>query len=53
MKDIAFWRRELDQWEAQFPRAEVVRLAEAGHFVQEEAPLEVGEAVAGFLARTG
>jgi pimeloyl-ACP methyl ester carboxylesterase len=53
MKDIAFWRRELDQWEAQFPRAEVVRLAEAGHFVQEEAPPEAGEAVAGFLARTG
>lgn len=52
MKDIAFRRQELQRWEDLFPKAEVVRLAAVGHFVQEEAPVELNAAVAEFLART-
>ncbi|MEI7771850.1 MAG: alpha/beta fold hydrolase [Chloroflexales bacterium] len=52
MRDIAFRRQELKQWEALFPKAEVIRLTSAGHFVQEEAPQQLNDAVARFLAST-
>lgn len=52
MKDIAFREKELKQWEATFPHAEVVRLETVGHYVQEEAPDALGQALDAFLAQT-
>lgn len=49
MKDIAFREKELKRWEKIFPRARSVRVLHAGHFVQEEAPGELAEAVIPFL----
>lgn len=37
MKDIAFREKELRQWQAAFPQAEVTRLEDVGHYVQDEA----------------
>ncbi|MBX0329635.1 alpha/beta fold hydrolase [Oscillochloris sp. ZM17-4] len=50
MKDMAFRRSELARWQELFPEAEVVEFAQAGHFVQEEAPQELNAAVDRFLA---
>lgn len=52
MKDIAFRRQELARWESLFPQAEVIRIASAGHFVQEEAPQVLNAAVVLFMAQT-
>jgi haloalkane dehalogenase len=52
MKDMAFRRQELARWTALFPQAQVVQVASAGHFVQEEAPLVLNDAVAQFMAGT-
>ena len=38
MKDPTFGPNALERWEAALPGARVVRLEDAGHFVQEEAP---------------
>lgn len=53
MKDIAFREKELNRWEQAFPDARTVRLESVGHFVQEEAPDQLAEAVAAFLGDTG
>jgi haloalkane dehalogenase len=37
-KDIAFRKKELNQWAAAFPGAQVVRYADAGHFLADEKP---------------
>jgi haloalkane dehalogenase len=52
MKDIAFRKKELHRWEQIFPHARTVRVNSAGHFVQEEAPDELAEAVIPFLSRS-
>lgn len=52
MKDIAFREKELQRWERRFPEAQTVRLSSVGHFVQEEAPDELAEAVVPFLRET-
>ena len=52
MKDIAFREKELQRWQRAFPRARTLRLEEAGHFVQEEAPEELFEAMLPFLRET-
>lgn len=52
MKDIAFRDKELKRWEQTFPEARSVRLDTVGHFVQEEAPVELAEAVIPFLSET-
>jgi pimeloyl-ACP methyl ester carboxylesterase len=44
-KDPTFRARELERWIAAFPNAVVMRVAGAGHFVAEEAPGTVVEAV--------
>ncbi len=44
MRDIAFRERELDRWIERFPAATVKRL-DAGHYVQEEAPDSLIEAM--------
>ncbi len=50
MEDIAFREKELDRWTSTLPHAETVRLPGVGHYVQEEAPEELGSAVARFLS---
>jgi haloalkane dehalogenase len=52
MKDIAFREKELLHWQRTFPQAQTVRLATVGHFAQEEAPTELGDAVEIFLKET-
>lgn len=52
MQDIAFRAKELRRWESVFPRARVVRLDAVGHYVQEEAPDELGAAIDGFFVET-
>jgi haloalkane dehalogenase len=52
MKDIAFRQKELKRWERTFPDARAIRLSAVGHFVQEEAPDELAEAVVSFLEET-
>lgn len=49
MKDIAFREKELHVWTSTFPDAAVVRLANVGHYVQEEATEALERAVARFL----
>ena len=41
MKDIAFREKELNHWKKHFPNVNVVRYADAGHFLAEENPEEV------------
>ena len=50
MKDIAFRTKELDRWVDALPEAEVISLPGVGHYVQEEAPVELGDAVERFLS---
>lgn len=46
MKDPAFGRGPfLAKWQEDFPDATVVRLEEAGHYIQEDAPEEIVEAI--------
>jgi haloalkane dehalogenase len=49
MKDVAFREKELQRWESALPNSHTVRLKTVGHFVQEEAPEELAQAVAAFL----
>ena len=49
MRDPTFKERDLQRWQALWPTAEVVRFANAGHFVQEEAPDEASVALRTFL----
>lgn len=47
MKDPAFGRGGfLERWEATFPRAKVIRLEAAGHYIQEDAPEQIVDAIA-------
>ncbi len=50
MKDVAFREKELQRWQSALPNSQTVRLPTVGHFVQEEAPEELGKAVTAFLA---
>jgi haloalkane dehalogenase len=50
-RDIAFREKELLRWERTFPEVRTVCLGSVGHFVQEEAPDELAEAVTGFLKK--
>ncbi|MBD3237429.1 MAG: alpha/beta fold hydrolase [Candidatus Eisenbacteria bacterium] len=52
MKDIAFREKELRRWEQAFPQARRVHLDSVGHYVQEEAPGALAEAVVPFLRET-
>lgn len=47
MKDPAFGRGGfLERWEATFPEATVIRLETAGHYIQEDAPEQIVDAIA-------
>jgi hypothetical protein len=51
--DRAFLENALNRWQRTFPEAQTIRrLDSVGHFVQEEAPDELGEAVVHLLERT-
>lgn len=50
MKDPTFGAAALARWRGAFPGARVVEFPEAGHFVQEEAPVEAAGAIRSFLA---
>jgi pimeloyl-ACP methyl ester carboxylesterase len=52
MKDPTFGEEDLARWTEALPAAELVTFEDAGHFVQEEAPDDLGRAVRGFLERT-
>jgi haloalkane dehalogenase len=49
MKDSAFKPYQLDRWQRLLPDADVVRLADAGHWPHEEEPRRVVEAIERFL----
>ncbi len=52
MKDVAFTPDMLDQlWLQDFPDAEVLRIADAGHYIQEDAHEQVIPALLDFLSR--
>jgi haloalkane dehalogenase len=53
MKDPAFGGTALERWKQALPRARVVEFPDAGHFVQEEAPEEAGQAIRAFLGESG
>lgn len=47
MKDPAFGRfGVLERWQAAFPQAKVTRLEDAGHYIQEDAPEQIVDAIA-------
>jgi haloalkane dehalogenase len=52
MKDPAFGPGDLARWRSVLARAELVTLAGAGHFPQEEEPEEICRRVRAFLARS-
>jgi len=46
LKDRAFGsKKSIDRWHSDFPSAEVTTLRKANHFIQEDAPGEIAEAV--------
>jgi len=49
MKDVAFREQELKRWQRVLPNSLTLRLNSVGHFVAEEAPQELGDAVEAFL----
>ena len=50
LKDTAFRPHLLERWKKELPNANVLALDNVGHWPHEEAPSEVAEAVAEFLA---
>lgn len=50
MKDTAFRPAQLARWRALLPHADVVELADAGHWPHEESPSETAQLVAEFLS---
>jgi haloalkane dehalogenase len=44
-KDVAFRERERRTWEAMFPQHQTVMLDGAGHYIQEDAPEEIVDAI--------
>jgi len=49
MKDLAFREHELVRREAAFPETRSIHVPTVGHYVQEEAPERLGEAIADLL----
>jgi haloalkane dehalogenase len=44
-KDIAFREKELKTWISAFPKARVIRFPNSGHFIPEENPAELADAI--------
>lgn len=53
MRDFVFTSAYLSEWRRRFPQAQVCSIADAGHYVLEDAADEVIEKVSGFLMQTG
>jgi pimeloyl-ACP methyl ester carboxylesterase len=51
MRDILFGEEVVRRWLETLPDAEVIRLDDAGHFLQEDAPEEVARRLVAFLER--
>ncbi len=51
-RDFVFDDAFLEQWMRELPKAELRRFPEAGHYVLEDAPDEIAQAVRDFLERT-
>ena len=51
MKDIAFRRKELQTWQAEFKKHTVQELPDCGHFLAEEAPDIVVEKIRAFVGK--
>lgn len=49
MKDIAFREKELNRWATVFPQAQVIRYADAGHYVQDEKGSELASQIELFM----
>ncbi|NTU92648.1 MAG: alpha/beta fold hydrolase [Chlorobiaceae bacterium] len=52
MKDIAFREHEMNTWLQVFPDALLVRFEDAGHYVAEEKPVELAEAIRSLSGRS-
>lgn len=52
LKDIAFRKKELDRWKSELSDAESHELQGCGHFLAEEAPEKLAEALHAFMSRT-
>lgn len=52
LKDIAFRKKELDRWKSVLSDAESHELQGCGHFLAEEAPEKLVEALHAFMSRT-
>ena len=52
-KDIAFREKERQTWVKAFPKARVMRFPNSGHFIPEENPLELAEAIRSLDIKTG
>lgn len=50
LRDFVFDRHFLEEWERRFPKAEVLRLADCGHYVLEDAAEPIVSRVKAFLA---
>ncbi|MDQ3263754.1 MAG: alpha/beta fold hydrolase [Myxococcota bacterium] len=48
-RDFVFPLKVLDHWRSYWPQAEVLRLPGCGHYVLEDAPEEIGQAIQTFL----
>ena len=51
LKDIAFRRKELERWKSALQHIELHELEDCGHFLAEEAPGNVVEALRTFMGR--
>jgi haloalkane dehalogenase len=49
-QDIAFRDKELRRFKLAFPNHTVVRLPDAGHYIQEDSPARIAQAISDFLA---
>ena len=52
LEDIAFRKKELDRWKSELSDAESHELQGCGHFLAEEAPEKLVEALHAFMSRT-
>jgi cis-3-alkyl-4-acyloxetan-2-one decarboxylase len=50
-RDVVFPAATLDLWRQHWPHAEIHRFSDCGHWVLEDAPAEIGEKVAAFMAK--
>jgi haloalkane dehalogenase len=51
-KDIAFREKQLQTWMTEFPKAKVIRFPESGHYILEENPVELAEAIKNMDSKT-